>query len=103
MRPHLDESHAEEGDEEARDTRREGSSMNWYEIRLQGHLDPQWSAWFDGLSITHDPDGNTVLCGPVADEAALHGVLTKVRDLAMPLLAVNRVAACGGEQSGQRG
>ena len=63
--------------------------MNWYEIRLQGHLDPQWSGWFDGLTMSHDPDGSTVLRGPLPDEAALHGVLIKVRDLALPLLAVN--------------
>jgi hypothetical protein len=73
--------------------------MNWYEIRLQGHLDQQWSAWFDGLTISHDSDGNTVLHGPLADEAALHGVLIKVRDLAMPLLAVNRIGALPEQQA----
>ncbi len=64
--------------------------MYMYEIRVQGHLDQHWSEWFDGLAITYDGDGNTVLSGPLVDEAALHGVLIKVRDLALPLLAVSR-------------
>jgi len=64
--------------------------MYRYEIRVQGHLDQRWSEWFDGLAITYDGDGNTVLSGPLVDEAALHGVLIKVRDLALPLLAVSR-------------
>jgi hypothetical protein len=67
--------------------------MNWYEIRIQGHLDQHWSEWFDGLDITYDVDDNTVLRGPLLDEAALHGVLIKVRDIALPLLAVNRIDA----------
>ncbi len=65
--------------------------MNWYEIRIQGHLDQHWSEWFDGLDITYDVDDNTVLRGPLVDETALHGLLIKVRDLALPLLAVNRI------------
>ena len=65
--------------------------MTTYEIRVQGHLDQRWSAWFEGLAITYDTDDNTVLRGPLIDEAALHGVLIKVRDLAVPLLAVHRV------------
>jgi hypothetical protein len=72
--------------------------MNWYEIRVQGHLDQRWSEWFDGLAITYDADENTRLCGPLTDEAALHGVLIKVRNLALPLLAVKRVEAEGLEQ-----
>jgi hypothetical protein len=64
--------------------------MYRYEIRVQGHLDQRWSEWFDGLTISYDADDNTVLCGPIVDEAALHGVLIKVRDLALPLLAVSR-------------
>ena len=67
--------------------------MTIYEIRVQGHLDQRWSAWFAGLAITYDTDDNTVLHGPLVDEAALHGVLIKIRDLTLPLLAVNRVAA----------
>jgi hypothetical protein len=64
--------------------------MYRYEIRVQGHLDQHWSEWFDGLTISYDTDDNTVLRGPLVDEAALHGVLIKVRDLALPLLAVSR-------------
>ncbi len=59
-----------------------------YEIRLQGHLDPRWAAWFDGLSLTTAADGTTALRGPMADQAALHGVLQKVRDTGLPLISV---------------
>jgi hypothetical protein len=69
--------------------------MNIYAIRVQGYLDRSWSSWFDGLTITYSQDGSTVLLGPLPDEAALHGVLNKVRDLALPLLAVNRVEGSG--------
>jgi hypothetical protein len=62
-----------------------------YQIRLQGQLGQQWTAWFEGLTITLDADGNTLLTGPVVDEAALYGLLRKVRDLGLPLLSVNRV------------
>jgi hypothetical protein len=62
-----------------------------YEIRVKGHLDHRWSAWFNGLTISCEEDGNTLLRGLLPDEAALHGVLMKIRDLALPLLAVNRV------------
>jgi hypothetical protein len=62
-----------------------------YEIRIRGHLDDRWSEWFDGLSFTRESDGTTILRGPVADQAALHGVLRKVRDLALPLISVIRV------------
>lgn len=58
-----------------------------YQIRLQGQLGPQWAAWFDGLTITHTANGDTLLTGPVADQAALYGLLRKVRDLGLPLLA----------------
>jgi hypothetical protein len=71
--------------------------MTIYEIRVQGHLDQRWSAWFEGLAITYDTDDNTVLRGPLVDEAALHGVLIKVRDLAVPLLAVHRVEASASD------
>jgi hypothetical protein len=66
--------------------------MTIYEIRVQGHVDRRWSTWFDGLTMSYDNDGSTVLRGPLIDEAALHGVLIKVRDLALPLLEVHRVA-----------
>ena len=59
-----------------------------YEIRIKGHLDDRWSDWFEGLTITLEEDGNTLLTGPVVDQAALHGLLKKVRDLGMPLLSV---------------
>ncbi|MGY1746836.1 hypothetical protein [Blastococcus sp. SYSU D00695] len=62
-----------------------------YEIRLEGHLDPRWTAWFDGLSLRTDADGTTVLSGPVVDEAALHGLLQQVRDLGLPLLSLVRL------------
>jgi hypothetical protein len=59
-----------------------------YEIRLEGHLDARWSDWFYGLSFTHASDGTTIIHGPVADQAALHGLLAKVRDLGLPLVSV---------------
>ena len=59
-----------------------------YEIRLKGHLDAKWDDWFDGLTITRADSGETLLRGPVVDQAALHGVLRKVRDLGLPLLSV---------------
>ena len=62
-----------------------------YELRIDGHLGSQWSDWFDGLTITLEDDGQTVLTGPAVDQAALHGLLRKVRDLGMPLISVNRV------------
>ena len=65
--------------------------MSIYEIRVQGRLDQRWSSWFDGLTLSYDGDDITVLRGTLVDEAALHGVLIKVRDLALPLLAVSRV------------
>ena len=64
---------------------------NIFQIRIKGQLGDQWSDWFDGLSISQVEDGNTLLTGPVVDQAALHGLLKKVRDLGMPLLSVNRV------------
>ncbi len=62
-----------------------------YEIRIKGHLDDRWADWFEGLTITLEEDGVTLLTGPVVDQAALHGLLKKVRDLGMPLLSVNRI------------
>jgi hypothetical protein len=61
-----------------------------YEIRLKGHLNARWADWFDGLTLTQESDGTTVLRGSVVDQAALHGLLGKVRDLGLPLIAVNR-------------
>jgi hypothetical protein len=59
-----------------------------YEIRLKGHLDARWAAWFDGLSLSLESDGTTLIHGPVADQAALHGLLQKVRDIGLPLVSV---------------
>ena len=59
-----------------------------YEIRIKGHLDDRWADWFEGLTITLEDNGDTLLTGPVVDQAALHGLLRKVRDLGMPLLSV---------------
>ena len=62
-----------------------------YQIRINGHLDQQWIDWFNGLSITLEEDGDTLLTGPVIDQAALHGLLKKVRDLGMPLVSIRQV------------
>ena len=62
-----------------------------YQIRLKGHLDSRWSDWFAGLTITCEETGETLLTGKVADQAALHGLLKKVRDLGLPLVSVNHV------------
>jgi hypothetical protein len=62
-----------------------------YEIRIKGHLDDRWAAWFGGLTLTREDNGETLLTGQVVDQAALHGLLRKVRDLGMPLLSVTRV------------
>lgn len=62
----------------------------WYEIRLQGRLDPRWTVWFDGMTVSAHADGTTVIRGPVADQAALHGLLQRLRDLGLPLLSVDR-------------
>jgi hypothetical protein len=65
----------------------------YYQITIQGHLDRYWSSWFDGLRITHEVNGTTTLAGPLADQAALHGVLIRIRDLGLPLVAVSTVAS----------
>jgi len=62
-----------------------------YEIRLRGRLDSRWAAWFDGLSLSSEDDGTTIIGGPVADQAALHGLLQKVRDLGLPLVSVTQI------------
>jgi hypothetical protein len=70
-----------------------------YEIRLKGHLDDRWAEWFEGLTITLEEDGDTLLTGPVIDQAALHGLLKKVRDLGMPLVSVSPVEPGPADQS----
>ena len=62
-----------------------------YQIRIEGHLGPRWSEWFGGMTITPEEGGETLLTGPVVDQAALHGLLRKVRDLGMPLISAVRV------------
>jgi hypothetical protein len=62
-----------------------------YQIQVLGHLGPQGNEWFEGLVITNTADGHAILCGALTDQAALHGVLMKIRDLGLPLLAVSRV------------
>jgi hypothetical protein len=62
-----------------------------YRLTVQGHLDRAWADWFDGLTITLAERGETILTGPVVDQAALHGLLIKIRDLGLPLLAVTRL------------
>jgi hypothetical protein len=66
-------------------------SAGRYEIRLKGRLSSRWAARFDGMTLSHDGDGTTVLHGPVVDQAALHGLLARVRDLGLPLLSVTQV------------
>ena len=78
-------------------------SKEIYSIRVKGHLDQERSSWFDGLAITHTSDGETILSGPIADQAALHGVLLKIRDLGLSLLEVkwsNSALNDGQEHSG---
>jgi hypothetical protein len=70
-----------------------------YQIKIKGHLGRQWADWFEGLAITLEDNGETLLTGSVVDQAALHGVLRKVRDVGMPLLSVNRVKPDEAEAS----
>ena len=65
--------------------------MSSYEIRLEGRLDDRWTTWFDGLALTHDSDGTTTLRGDVVDQAALHGLLQRIRDLGVPLVSVTHL------------
>lgn len=62
-----------------------------YEIRLKGHLDARWVTWFDGLTLASCSDGTTTIRGPVVDQAALHGLLQRVRDMGLPLISVTRM------------
>jgi hypothetical protein len=74
-----------------------------YQIRIIGHLEPQWAGWFGDLAITLEENGATLLTGPVADQAALHGVLKKLRDLGLPLVSINPVepGQAGGPEVGR--
>jgi hypothetical protein len=62
-----------------------------YQIRVRGHLSSRWAEWFDGLTIENQPNGEALIYGPVADQAALHGLLVKVRDLNLPLVSVSKI------------
>ena len=75
------------------------SNAQHYEIRLKGHLEARWSNRFEGLTITLEENGDTLLTGPVVDQAALHGLLKKVRDLGMPLVSVSPVEPGQANQS----
>ena len=62
-----------------------------YEIRVRGHLESRWAAWFGGMTLTHETDGSTTIFGPVVDQAALHGLLHTLRDTGLPLVSVTRI------------
>lgn len=72
------------------------SGPGWYQLRVKGHLGPEWSEWFEGLTISWDERDDTILTGQLLDQAALHGVLNKIRDLGLPLLEVKRLSSNPG-------
>ena len=83
-------------DDRSTDTRGSASASGHvgsqqYEIRVKGHLGPQWAAWFDGLSLVNGDDGITVIRGPVVDQSALHGLLQKLRDVGIPLVSLTQL------------
>ena len=84
-----------EGNDVSEGDRKHSLESQVYQIRIKSHLNGSWSEWFQGLMITHEEDGTTVLTGPVADQPALHGLLVKIRDLGLPLVSVN--ALCFGK------
>jgi hypothetical protein len=73
------------------DPKTDSSQAMVYQIRLKGHLGREWADWFGGLTINLEDNGDTLLTGPVADQAALHGLLRQIRDLGIPLISVNRL------------
>ncbi len=75
------------------------ANTEYYEIRLKGQLNARWADWFDGMTITLDNNGDTLLSGPVVDQAALHGLLKKIRDVGLTLLSVNSFKQEGKEGS----
>jgi hypothetical protein len=72
---------------------------SYYQITIKGHLDTHWSAWFENMTISNEANGEATLRGPLADQAALHGVLIKIRDLGLPLLALMTVATDEGQHT----
>ena len=64
---------------------------NIYEIKIKGHLNESWADWFEGFTFIHETDGTTALNGKIIDQAALHGILKKIRDLGLPLLSINQI------------
>ena len=84
-------------------SREEHDVAGRYEIRVKGHLDSRWADWFEGLSFTHESDGTTILSGPVVDQAALHGLLRKVRDLGLPLVGVSSIKPSSADTSDAEG
>ena len=66
-----------------------------YEIKIHGHLDTKWFEWFYGMTITHERDGSTTLCGPLPDQTVLHSVLDRIRDMNLPLLSVKQIVSDG--------
>ncbi len=72
-----------------------------YEIKVRGELDPVWMEWFEGLSLTHDCEGNTVLTGPIIDNTALHSILLKIRDLNLKLISLNEIDTNGNDVTGK--
>ena len=80
-------------------TQAKSNEAMMYQLRLQGHLGLQWTAWFEGMTITLEDNGDTLITGPVADQSALHGLLKKVRDLGMPLLSVTSVESDQTDES----
>jgi hypothetical protein len=88
MREQLEKS----GGAHAMTDGREFDRLRCYRIRVKGTLDRKWSDWFDGFTIAPQANDETLLTGPVADQAALHGLLAKIRDLGLPLLSVKRIA-----------
>jgi len=82
------------------DSKADPSQPMVYQIRIKGHLGPQWTDWFGGLAIAVEEDGETLLTGPIVDQAALYGLLKKVHDLGMPLVSVNCIEPGPADTSG---
>ena len=96
----------QKGERAVAEQRSQGTGPAWpsiYQIRIEGHLGRAWTAWFAGLSIALEDNGDTVLTGAVVDQAALHGLLKKVRDLGVPLVSVNRLAPSPAPQATDEG